>query len=584
MSTLIAILGGVGLFLLGMSVMTEGLKGLAGSALRALLARAAATPLRGTIWGAVVTMLVQSSTATTMTTIGLVSAGMLSFPQGLSVVFGANVGTTGTGWLVALLGVRFSLTATAMPLIFVGALMRLLGAGRIAASGSALAGFAVLLAGLTTLQEGMAGFAERFNPADLPAVASASNGAETIGWLSAALGVLLLVGVGVLMTAVMQSSSAVIAVVFSAVHAGAIGTDQAIALVIGANVGTSVSTSLAAIGTTTPAKRTAVGYILFKLVATTIALATFPIVAPMLDRASTTLDPVTLLAIYHTAFNVVGVAILLPLIGPFSRFVEGMIAQRGSMLTRWLDRSVLDVPEIAVEAGRRTVAGVLEQVTLRCAAALDRIANSQRTGSGAHGDTSTFAIDRSWTDESITALDEASAFLSSVAEPPPSKAGPSRLASTLHALDHTRRLVEAIRDDEELPLPTGDGDVDRAIELCVDAMRGTSSVAAMIVGAESPLLRTPPPSEPGEAGDADNPADNAPKSGESATPAAALTTSIERASTSLAELRRAHRAQTLDEAGVRRITARDAIARVEAVRQLDRFAYHAWRATLHLVS
>ena len=129
MSTTISILGGVGLFLLGMTVMTGGLKALAGSGLRAVLSKAAATSLRGAFWGAFVTLLAQSSSATTMTTIGLVSAGLLTFPQGLGLVFGANVGTTATGWLVALIGVRVSLTAAALPMIFVGALIKLLGPG-----------------------------------------------------------------------------------------------------------------------------------------------------------------------------------------------------------------------------------------------------------------------------------------------------------------------------------------------------------------------------------------------------------------------------------------------------------------------
>src|SRR5271165_5755 len=161
MSTVTSILGGVGLFLLGMAVMTGGMKALAGSALRVVLAKAAATPLRGAFWGAVVTLLVQSSSATTMTTIGLVSAGLLSFPEGLGLVFGANVGTTGTGWLVALLGVRVSLSSYALPMIFVGALVKLLGGGRIAAAGAALAGFALVLFGLTTLQQGMGGLGKR---------------------------------------------------------------------------------------------------------------------------------------------------------------------------------------------------------------------------------------------------------------------------------------------------------------------------------------------------------------------------------------------------------------------------------------
>src|ERR1700740_1025729 len=159
MSMTIAVLGGVGLFLLGMTVMTEGLKALAGSALRGVLSKAAATPLHGSFWGAIITLLVQSSSATTMTTIGLVSAGLLTFQQGLGLVFGANVGTTGTGWLVALLGVRISLTAYALPIVFVGALLKLMGRGRWAAGGAAVAGFALILVGLTTLQQGMGGLA-----------------------------------------------------------------------------------------------------------------------------------------------------------------------------------------------------------------------------------------------------------------------------------------------------------------------------------------------------------------------------------------------------------------------------------------
>src|SRR3974390_1227369 len=131
MSTAISVLGGIGLFLLGMTVMTEGLKALAGSALRTLLGKAAATPLRGSFWSALITLLVQSSSATTMTTIGLVSAGLLTFPQGLGLVFGANVGTTGTGGVFALFGLRVSLAAAALPMIFIGALIKLLASGRI---------------------------------------------------------------------------------------------------------------------------------------------------------------------------------------------------------------------------------------------------------------------------------------------------------------------------------------------------------------------------------------------------------------------------------------------------------------------
>src|SRR5215813_7852872 len=314
MSTAIAILGGVGLFLLGMSVMTNGLKALAGPGLRTTLRKAAATPLSGAFWGALVTLIVQSSSATTMTTIGLVSAGLLTFPQGLALVFGANVGTTGTAWLIALIGVRVSLTAAALPMIFVGALTNLLGRGRLSAAGASLAGFGLVLFGLTTLQQGMGGLAEQLHPADLPAIFGPG-----VGWWSSVFGTLALIVLGLAMTAVMQSSTAAIAVTLSAYFAGAAGLDQGCALIIGQNIGTATSSAMAAIGASSTAKRLALAYVLFKVLAAVIALLLFPVLTPILISASRTIDGVTLLAGYHTAYNVVGVLVLLPLMDQFTR-------------------------------------------------------------------------------------------------------------------------------------------------------------------------------------------------------------------------------------------------------------------------
>ena len=304
MSTAISVLGGIGLFLLGMTIMTDGLKGLAGSSLRAVLGKAAATPWSGALWGALVTLLVQSSSATTMTTIGLVSAGLLTFPQGLGLVFGANVGTTGTGWLVALIGVRVSLSSYALPMIFVGALAKLMGKGRLAAAGASLAGFALVLYGLTTLQQGMGGVAAQMQPSDLPAVLGMPGVAGLSGWL----GLLALVVVGAVMTTVMQSSTAAIAVTLSAFYAGAIGLEQGCALIIGQNIGTATSSAMAAIGASATAKRLALAYVLFKIIAAAIAIASFPFAMPLIRRAAEHVDGVSLLAAYHTAFNVVGVA------------------------------------------------------------------------------------------------------------------------------------------------------------------------------------------------------------------------------------------------------------------------------------
>jgi phosphate:Na+ symporter len=560
MSTAISILGGVGLFLLGMTVMTGGLKTLAGSALRTVLGKAAATPLRGAFWGAVITLLVQSSSATTMTTIGLVSAGLLTFQQGLGLVFGANVGTTGTGWLVALIGVRVSLTAAALPMIFVGALTQLLGRGRVSGAGAALAGFGLVLFGLTTLQQGMGGLAERMHPADLPAV-FASPGS---GWWSGLLGVLALVLVGLVMTAVMQSSTAAIAVTLSAYYAGAVGLDQACALIVGQNVGTATSSALAAIGASSTAKRLALAYVLFKLIAALIALVVFPVVTPLLVRASNTIDGVSLLAAYHTAFNVVGVLVLLPLIDKFTRLVERILPERGSPLTRCLDPAALASPIVAVEAVRRTVARALAAVCRSLDATLAAASHGEHRGS-----------EKAAASEAAEALRQAQMFISDVDGPPESDNERRRLTSTLHSLEHASRLAETAGEEVEFRMVTSGAKDMRAAHLCADAMRNAASIADGV--AASPAARTISPRDSPGSCNPDATID------EGGTPTEDALGRLEQSAKALSELQRAHRIETLSAVANGALTASEAIVRVDTVRRLEAFAYHAWRSAAQLV-
>ena len=547
MSTTISIIGGVGLFLLGMTVMTGGLKALAGSALRTVLGKAAATPLRGAFWGAIATLFVQSSSATTMTTIGLVSAGLLTFPQGLGLVFGANVGTTGTGWLVALIGVRVSLTAAALPMIFVGAMVKLLGGGRVAGAGAALAGFGLVLFGLTTLQEGMGGLAERLHPADLPAVLAGPG----VGWLSSMFGVLTLVVIGLLMTTVMQSSTAAIALTMSANYAGAVGLDQACALIIGQNIGTATSSAMAAIGASTTAKRLAIAYVLFKLISAVIALVLFPFVTPLLVRAANTFDGVTLLAGYHTAYNVVGVSVLLPLIDRFTRFVERLLPERASPLTRCLDPSALLTPIAAVEAVRRTIARAVGVVCDTVDASLASVKGSGTVGPRK----SALSIP-----EAGDALRQAQLFMSDVDGPPESEEEQRRLTSTLHALDHACRLTETAGHGVETA--SGEPDDVRAAQLCVEAMRRAASIAGEVARL--------PKAHPTEI------RRNAPGSDEDLV-------ELERCVKALGELRRAHRIATLSAVAKGGLTADEAMVRVDTVRNFETLANHAWRSTAHIL-
>ena len=556
MSTAISILGGVGLFLLGMTVMTEGLKALAGSSLRTVLSKAAATPLSGAFWGAVITLLVQSSSATTMTTIGLVSAGLLTFPQGLGLVFGANIGTTGTGWLVALVGVRVSLSSYALPMIFVGALVKLLGRGRVSAAGAALAGFALVLFGLTTLQQGMGGLAESLHPSDLPAVL----GAPGVGWLSGSLGLLTLVVVGLVMTAVMQSSTASIAVTLSAYYAGAIGVDQGCALIIGQNIGTATSSAMAAIGASTTAKRLAVAYILFKVIAALIALALFPLTIPLIVRAAGAFDGVTLLAAYHTAYNVVGVLVLMPMIGWFTRFVERLLPDRTSPLTRSLDPAALATPIAAAEAVRRTVARAVGSICGPLAAALTAGSGGAASPSGTASASVT---------EAAEALDKALEFMSDVSGPPEDEDEQRRLTSTLHALDHATRLAEAARGEAAPATAKGGPEDLRAAELCAEAMQCAASVAGEAAA------------EPADIGRAGPQAKASPEAAAKPAPPAALVR-LEEAAKALGALRLAHRSATLSKVATGELTADEAIARVDAVTRFEALARHAWRSAAYL--
>lgn len=545
MSTVIAIFGGVGLFLLGMTIMTDGLKALAGSALRTVLGKAAATPLSGAFWGAIATLLVQSSSAVTMTTIGLVNSGLVTFPQGLGLVFGANVGTTGTGWLVALIGVRVSLSMYALPMIFVGAMAKLLGGRRIAAWGSTLAGFALVLYGLTTLQLGMGGLAESLHPSDLPKVLGMPGVDRIAGWT----GLFALIVAGLAMTAVMQSSTAAIAVTISAFYAGAVSLEQGAALIIGQNIGTATSSALAAIGAGVMAKRLALAYVLFKVIAALIAIIAFPFTVMLMKALAASIDGVTLLAAYHTAYNVVGVAVLLPATQWFTRSVERLLPSRQTMLERALDSSTLASPVIAVETARRVVADVLSATAITVSATL-----SGRTG---HKAQDTAAADT---------IEKVRDYLSDLKEPFGDEAERLRMTSMLHALEHASRLVEATADGRRAGRAVEMAYDPRAAELCRQAMHGVRVVADSIT-VESALST------------------KAISIGWQISPeVAAALAKAESAAAQLDVLQREHRAVTLASIASGKLTAAEAFTRIEAVRQLDRIAHHAWRSAAHLLS
>jgi len=172
--------GGLGAFLLGLNLLVEGLKGLAGPALRDSLARFTRSPLSGAITGAVATVSVQSSSAITVMAVGFVSATLITFPQALGLIFGANVGTTATGWLVSLIGFKLDLASVLAPAVLAGVVLRMLAQGRARHAGWALAGFGLMFSGLAGMQAAMVVFAEHVSPAAFPPIRSSAGSSRLV--------------------------------------------------------------------------------------------------------------------------------------------------------------------------------------------------------------------------------------------------------------------------------------------------------------------------------------------------------------------------------------------------------------------
>lgn len=333
--------GGVGLFLLGMHLMTEGMKVAAGRALKEGLRRSTRTRTRALLAGAVMTGVVQSSSAVTVATLGFVNAGLLGLGHAVWVIYGSNVGTTVTGWLVAATGFDVDLEVFALPAIGLGMLLRITGAGkRRGALGEAIAGFGLFFLGLGVLQ---GAFADLAGHVDLSALRDTGALARVLYLL-----------VGVLLTVATQSSSAAIALTLTAASGGVLDMQDAAAMVIGANLGTTSTAVLSVLGGTADARRAAAAHVAFNLLTAVVALLLLPFLVSGIaaaiggDRA----PAATVLAMFHTVFNVLGVVIMVPLSDRLVRRLETrfMSRQDEASRPRHLDATVLEVPSVAVRA------------------------------------------------------------------------------------------------------------------------------------------------------------------------------------------------------------------------------------------
>ncbi|MBA3069786.1 MAG: Na/Pi cotransporter family protein [Hyphomonas sp.] len=336
------LLGGIGLFLLGMNLLTDGLKLAAGDGLRAILRRWTGTPVRGLFAGAFLTGIVQSSSATTVATIGFVNAGLLTLSHAVWVIFGANVGTTMTGWLVSLIGLRIDVSAMALPFIGIGMLGRLVSASRPRASGigQAVAGFGLFFLGIGILKDGFGELIPQLSfldPSDL-------------GFFGPF--VFLMLGAG--MSFLTQSSSAAVAILLTATAGGAIPIELAAASIIGADVGTTSTAAYASLSATPAAKRAAAAQILFNIATGVLAFILLPVLLPAAKAITGAIfedagDTVALAA-FHTLFNLIGVAVWFPFAGLLIRRLQTMFVSPDEAIGRpqFLDPTLAEVPAVAL--------------------------------------------------------------------------------------------------------------------------------------------------------------------------------------------------------------------------------------------
>ena len=353
------LLGGLGLFLYGMKIMSEGLQKVAGDRMRKILAALTTNRLVGTLVGLSVTAIIQSSSATTVMVVGFVNAGLMSLMQGIGVVLGANIGTTITGQMLA-----FNITQYALPVIGIGVGLKLFAnkKGKVY-FGEVLLGFGLLFFGLAIMKEA-------FEPI---------KGSEEFRNFFLLIGDRHLLGVliGLVVTMVVQSSSATMGITMALASSGLLTYEAAVALILGENIGTTITANLAAIGTNIAARRTAMAHFLFNFIGVGYMLIFFPFFLKFIssitpgdaDFVIQTQQQVAAfggnlgdkpfiarhIANTHTMFNIINTLIFLPLIGVLAKLTTMII--RGSdaemeFHLKYIDNRVLNTPPIALGQAR----------------------------------------------------------------------------------------------------------------------------------------------------------------------------------------------------------------------------------------
>ncbi len=300
-NSVLQLVGSLGFLLYGMRLMSDGVQKSSGEKLQRALGALTGNRFKGFLTGLGVTMIIQSSGATTAMVVSFVNAGLLTLKQSVGVIFGANIGTTITAWIVSIFGFNFKISAFAIPVFGVGFFLTLRKQQQSKNIGEAVMGFGALFLGLAWLSDVFS-----FDPSELGFLASIQN----LGVLS----IIISFFVGFVITALMHSSSAFSAIVITMAHNGIVTWPVAAAMTLGSEVGSTIDAVLASLGTNADARRAALVHVLFNLVGTTLALICFRPFLALIEYISGDANLAIRISILHTVFKTINSCIFMPFI------------------------------------------------------------------------------------------------------------------------------------------------------------------------------------------------------------------------------------------------------------------------------
>ncbi len=356
----LTLMGALVLFLFGMKLMSEALQKVAGNNLRKILSAMTSNRVLGVVTGMAITAIIQSSSATSVMVISFVNAGLLTLTESIGVIMGANIGTTVTAWIISLIGFKVKISTLALPLIGIGFPLVFSRKSRYKAWGEVVMGFALLFLGLDMLKDSVPDISA--NPEILTFLQSYTD----LGFLS----VLIFLGIGMLLTVVIQSSSATLALTLVMCHNGWISYEMAAAMILGQNIGTTITAILASLIANTSAKRAAAAHLIFNLIGTLWVLALFYPIVDMIARFTENLEgvsPVTdviaipvALSIFHTVFNVTNVLLQIWFVKYIERIVRFVIRQKKDedeeFGLKFIQTGMLSTSELSILQARKEIA------------------------------------------------------------------------------------------------------------------------------------------------------------------------------------------------------------------------------------